>query len=238
MEVRIRVVLVEPEKEGNIGGVARAMKNFGLTQLYLVNPKVTVGVEARAYASHGVEVLEKAKIVGSLDEALEGVDCVVGTTAKISRSPSNLRRITIFPEELAKRLTEAPRGTVALLFGRESIGLLNKELERCDVLVTIPSNPKYPVLNVVTAAAVVFYELYKAFKAKGKVSYAKPADRKVVEAALKHFEGLMVASGIHGAKLDLTMKALKNLMGRGFLAKREATLLAGAFRKALLRVSS
>ncbi len=235
--MEVRVVMVEPEREGNIGGVARVAKNFSAQRLYLVRPKVSLGAEARAYAAHAVDLLEKAAVVDSLEEALNGASVVVGSTAKIARSPSNLRRVTIFPDELARRLSRFKEGVVALLLGRESIGLLNEELDVCDVIVTIPANPEYPVLNVVTAAGIILYELYKAFKVAGRASYAKPADRKIVQAALSHFEALMKASGLEGARLSLTVRALKNVLGRGFLARREASLLAGGFRKALLKLS-
>ncbi len=236
--MKIRVVLVEPEKQGNIGGIARVMKNFGLKELYLVNPKDQLGEEARAYASHAVDILESAIIVDDLSKALKGVNYIVGTTSKVGKSPSNLRRITLFPEALAERLVNAPRGVTAILFGRESIGLLNRELELCDVVVTIPANPQYPVLNVVNAAAIIFYELYKVAKEAGKVSYSRPADRMVVDVALKHFENLMAASGLKGSRLRLTVNALKNILGRSFISSREASLLAGGFRKALLKLSS
>lgn len=236
--MEIRVVLVEPLREGNVGGVARAMKNFGLTQLYLVNLKMKISDEARAYACHAVDILERMRIVESFDEAVKDVNYIVGTTAIVSKSSSNLRRITIFPEELAKSLVKAPRGTIALLFGREDRGLLNEEIEKCDVVVTIPSSSAYPVLNVVTAAAIIFYELFKYLKVRNKVSFAKPADRRVIEVLLKHFEDLMKSSGIYESRLDLTMKAFKNLLGRSFLYQREATLMAGAFRMALLKLRS
>ena len=237
--MRIRVVLVEPERQGNVGGIARAMKNFGLSELYIVNPKEGIGDEARAYASHAVDVLESSVIVDSLEEALKGVNYVVGTTAKPAKSPSNLRRIAIFPEELARKLASAPEGVTAILFGRESVGLLNRELDLCDVVVTIPASPQYPVLNVVTAAAIIFYEIYKATRCEGgRVSYARPADRMVVEAALRHFRGLMEAIGLKGSRLELTVSALKNVMGRSFISSREASLLAGGFRKALVRVAT
>lgn len=234
--MNVRVVMVEPEKEGNIGGVARVSKNFGVRQLVLVNPKTAIRDEARAYAAHAVDLLESARIVSSLAEALEESSVVVGSTAIAASSSSNLRRITVFPEEVARLLSRFKEGTVALLLGRESIGLLNEELDLCDVIVTIPASPSYPVLNVVTAAGIILYELYKAFNIKDRASYAKPADRKVVEAALNHFEALMKASGLKDTRLKLTVRAFKNVLGRSFLARREASLLAGGLRKALLKI--
>lgn len=233
----IRVVMVEPEKEGNVGSVARVMKNFGIRQLYLVNPKARLS-DARPYAAHAIDILESAVVVSSLQEALDGASVVVGSTAVPAGSSSNLTRITVFPEELARYLSRYEGGTAALLLGRESIGLLNKELELCDVVVTVPADPGYPVLNVAMAAGIILYELYKAFKVKHKVSYAKPADRKVVEVIISYFESLLKVSGLEGTRLKLTVKSLRNALGRSFLASREASLLAGGFRRIWLKLQS
>ncbi|MEM4699369.1 MAG: RNA methyltransferase [Candidatus Nezhaarchaeales archaeon] len=233
----IRVVMVEPEKGGNVGSVARVMKNFGIKQLYLVNPKAQLS-EARPYAAHAIDVLESAVVVSSLQEALDGVSIVIGSTAVSARSPSNLTRITVFPEELARYLLRYESGIAALLLGRESIGLLNKELELCDVIVTIPAASEYPVLNVAMAAGIILYELYKAFNVRQKASYAKPADRRVIEIIVSYFESLLRASGLEGARLKLTVKSLRNVLGRSFLASREASLLAGGFRRLWLKLQS
>lgn len=229
--------MVEPEKSGNIGSVARVAKNFGVKQLYLVNPKASLD-EAKVYAAHAVDVLESAVVVSSLQEALSDVSIIIGSTAKPASSPSNLTRITVFPEELARCLSRYEGGVAALLLGRESIGLLNRELELCDAIVTIPANPEYPVLNVAMAAGIILYELYKAFKVKHRVSYAKPADRRVVETVISYFESLLKIAGLEGTRLRLTVKSLRNALTRSFLASREASLLAGGFRKILLKVQS
>ncbi|MCX8204293.1 MAG: RNA methyltransferase [Candidatus Nezhaarchaeota archaeon] len=233
----VRMVMVEPEKGGNVGSVARVMKNFGFRQLYLVNPKAKLD-EARLYAAHASDILDSVVVVSSLKEAIADVSIIVGSTAVPATSSSNLTRITIFPEELARYLSRYRAGIVAILLGRESIGLLNRELELCDVVVTIPADPKYPVLNVAMAAGIILYELYKAFEVKQKVSHAKPADRKVVEAVISHFESLLKASGLESTRLRLTVKALRNVLSRSFLASREASLLAGGFRRILLKVQS
>jgi len=154
------VILVEPEKEGNIGAIARSMKNFGLTDLWIVSPKTPIQDEAYRYAKGGRAILEKAKVVQNLSEALQEIERTVGTTAIVSRSTRNLLRTAIDPARLASRLAETS-GRVALVFGRESSGLTNAELQKCNIIVNIPASEAYNVLNVATAASIVFYELFK-----------------------------------------------------------------------------
>lgn len=122
------MVLVEPEKEGNIGSIARSMRNFSLTDLYLVSPKIPVEDEAYRYATRGKEILKKARTVRTLSDALRGVDRVVGTTAIVGTSSRNILRVPIDPAQLASRLA-GTTGSVALLFGRESTA---STIENCN----------------------------------------------------------------------------------------------------------
>src|SRR5262245_32270479 len=135
---QIRVVLVRPTHPGNVGGTARAMKNMGLNKLYLVEPERFPGPEATARAADADDVLTDAIVCANLNEAIRGCHFVVGTSARsrhISWPSSD-------PSTCAQRLlTEAARGPVALLFGQERSGLSNAELDRCQLLVQIPSNP-------------------------------------------------------------------------------------------------
>jgi tRNA/rRNA methyltransferase len=155
---RIRLVLVEPKSEGNVGSVARAMKNFGQVELVLVNPP-ELGDECRGRALHAWDVVANAKTVRTLDEAIKGCDFVVGTTARVPDPDKSYLRNPIDARELPPRVTRVS-GVVALLFGREDFGLLNSELELCDLLVTIPSSPLYRSLNLAHAVTVVLYELF------------------------------------------------------------------------------
>jgi len=152
-----RVVLVEPQNEGNVGAVARVMKNFGVEDLVLVKP-CPLGPEARKRAMHGASILEKSTSVADLNEAVQGVDLIVGTSGVETSSEKKFARIAISPTDLETR-TAATGGLVALVFGREDFGLLAEDVERCDVLVTIPASAEYPILNISHAAAIVLYEL-------------------------------------------------------------------------------
>jgi len=153
-----RVVLVEPLNDGNVGAIARAMKNFGLEDLVLVRP-CAVGEEATKRAMHGIDVLKKAKTVFKEDEALKGVDFVAATSGIDTISEKKFPRISMSPRVFAEKVRETD-GTIALLFGREDFGLDNELIKKSDFLITIPANPKYSILNISHAASIVFYELF------------------------------------------------------------------------------
>ncbi|HUU07866.1 MAG TPA: RNA methyltransferase [Thermoplasmata archaeon] len=154
----IRIVLVEPLHDGNVGAIARAMKNFGLQELVLVRP-CAVGEEAVKRSMHAVDVLKSARTVFTEEEALEGVDYVVATSGIDTSNDKKFPRISMVPEAFAEKLKDFD-GTVAILFGREDFGLDNDLVKRCDFLVTIPANPLYPIMNISHAAAVLFYVLH------------------------------------------------------------------------------
>jgi tRNA/rRNA methyltransferase len=154
---QFRIVLVEPEYEINIGHVARVMANFGFSELYIVNPKVEIGFNARMFAKHASPLLQGAKIVFCLEDALKGCNFVVGTTGIVGRG-RNIIRNPITPAKFAGEAKKL-NGRFALLFGREGTGLNQGEIKRCDFLVTIPADKNYPVLNLSHALAIILYEL-------------------------------------------------------------------------------
>lgn len=152
----ICVILVETSHPGNIGAVARAMKNMGVSRLRLVNPRHFPSPEAEARASGATDILEQAQIFAHLADAL--VDCrlVMGTSAR----ERSLGWPVLDPRACAAQvLPESLLGPVALVFGRESAGLSNTELGHCHALIHIPTNPDYSSLNLAMALQVVLYEL-------------------------------------------------------------------------------
>ncbi|NOX92619.1 MAG: tRNA (cytosine(32)/uridine(32)-2'-O)-methyltransferase TrmJ [Gammaproteobacteria bacterium] len=158
MQARVRVVLVDTSHAGNIGAAARAMKNMGLTRLYLVNPKQFPHADATARASGADDVLARVTVCTTLDEALVGCHLVMGASARLR----NLSVPLLDPRQCAaKVLSEASGAGVecALVFGREHSGLTNDELGRCHHLVHIPTNPEYSSLNLAAAVQVLSYEL-------------------------------------------------------------------------------
>ena len=155
----IRVVLVETSHPGNIGAVARAMKNMGLSQLVLVRPKSFPDPEASARASGATDVLEAARVVPDLLSGIADCGLVVATTAR-ERDP-NIRVLEV-REAAAQAVEMSARGPVALLFGNERIGLTNDDLAHAHLLLRIPANPEYSSLNLAMAVQLVTYEVYRA----------------------------------------------------------------------------
>ena len=151
-----RIVLVHTSHPGNIGATARAMKNMGLTRLWLVRPKQYPDEQATWRAAGAADLLEQAVVVDTLDQAIAGCGLVVGTSARGRRIPWPL----LNPRETAAKIyPELSRHPVALLFGREDRGLTNEELQRCHLHVNIPANEDYSSLNLAMAVQVICYEL-------------------------------------------------------------------------------
>jgi tRNA/rRNA methyltransferase len=229
--VVIRVVLVEPEKAGNIGAIARSMKNFDLHDLWIVNPKTVISGEARAYAMRGLPILESAKITPDFQGALQGADVVIGTSSVAARSSSNITRVAITPEQLAERIIGAIE-TIAIVFGRESSGLTNQELGACDFMVTIPASHEYNVLNVATAASILFYEIFH----ETSIGTSEPASESSKDRLMMEFDELTQKCDVQTHRRKLTQRAFRNVISRSFISKRETSLLLGVFRKAVSRL--
>ena len=155
----IRFVLVEPSHPGNIGAVARAMKNMALSDLALVRPKAFPHPEATARASGADDVLAGAKVFDSLADALEGCGFVIATTA---RERDHNYRVMEVREAAERVVRESERGAVAVLFGPERIGLTNSDVDVAHALVRIPGNREYLSLNMAMAAQIVAYEIFQA----------------------------------------------------------------------------
>ncbi len=152
----IRIVLLNTTHPGNIGGAARAMKNMCLESLVLVSPREFPGEEATARAAGADDILSRARVCDSLDEALQGCHLVIGSSARSRRIAWPM----LDPPTAAARLvSEAAAGEVALLFGPERTGLTNEQLDRCHFLVSIPANPEFSSLNLAGAVQVLAYEL-------------------------------------------------------------------------------
>lgn len=159
----IQIILVETTHSGNVGSVARAMKTMQLSQLTLVNPQVTIDDQTRALSAGAIDVIENVKIVETLDEAIAGCDLVIGASARE-------RRLN-WPHLNAKQNAElviekAQQGSkIALIFGRERIGLMNEELQKCDYHLSIPANTEYSSLNLAMSVQIIAYEIYQVFLA-------------------------------------------------------------------------
>jgi tRNA (cytidine32/uridine32-2'-O)-methyltransferase len=153
----IRIVLINTFHPGNIGAAARAMKNMGLSDLWLVDPNDYPSEEAVSRAAGAKDLLANANIVSTLEEAIADCQLVVGTSARNRTFNLPVLDARTCAE---KAVGEARQGKVALVFGRETMGLHNHELQQCNFHVFIPSNPEYPVLNVAQAIQILCYEVW------------------------------------------------------------------------------
>ena len=156
--MNLKVVLVEPLYQGNVGSVARSIKNFGFSDLVLVNPCELEG-DARAMSSHARDVLENAVHVSSLSEAIKDSSIVIGTTGITgSKFHEHVRVPAYSPRDLKEKLSGVD-GNIAVIFGREDHGFTNEELKMCDIIASIPTSDIYPVMNISHAVTVILYEL-------------------------------------------------------------------------------
>lgn len=225
---RVRIVLVETSLSGNIGAAARAMKTMGLSQLVLVNPRDFPSAEATARASGADDLLARAKIVGSLADAIGGCQWVIGTSARMRSMEWPLYD----PREAAEQLmAESQDGDVAIVFGRERSGLSNDELDFCHALLQVPANPEYSSLNLAMAVQLVAYELRMrslSGETLVKPEFGTAASAEKVEGFYAHLEATLVDIG----SLDpddprYMMRRLRRLFGRTRLTEDELNILRG-----------
>jgi len=226
----VRVVLVEPSHPGNIGGAARAMKTMGLADLALVNPKRFPDPQAEWRAAGAQDVLDAATVYDSLAAALGDRQWVVGTGMLTRRIPWPMRNAA---DAAAEILALPPGSRVAIVFGRETSGLTNDELQQCNVHLQIPANPAYASLNLAMAVQVVAYELWRQSSANAAVEPHPAWDRPLapmahVEGMLGHLESVLAASGfIDRHNPGQTMTRLRRLFTRIGLDETEVQILRG-----------
>lgn len=224
----IILVIVGIQNPGNLGATARVMKNFGLKDLVLINPECDpLAEKALDRAKHAKDILKRAKLMDF--NYLKDFDYVIGTTSKIG-SDYNIPRVPITPEQLA--LTINKKAKTALLVGRESIGLTNKELNQCDFIVTIPTSKSYPAMNISHAVAIILYELFKSSKKKKLGDKITPMSKKEKDIILKKVDNIL--NKMYFAteqKRETQRKVWKRLITKAMLTKREAFALLGFLRK-------
>lgn len=229
---RIRFVLVEPTHSGNVGAVARAMKNMGLTRLVLVNPRCRIDADAIARAAGADDLLAAAELVQTLPEALTGCRLVVGTSARLRHLDWPMLDPRACGERLVAEAGEAG-GEVALLLGRESSGLSNEELARCHFLAHIPTNPGFGSLNLAAAAQVFAYEVFTAQQAGQVASVPMPdpadlAPAEAMEAFHVHLAEALVDLGFgHAEQSHRLLQRLRRLFHRARPDRVELNILRG-----------
>lgn len=228
-------VLFKPKSPGNIGAAARALKNMGLRDLRLVSgtgSQPAVGASAETMAVHGRDVLAAATVYPELDSALADRTVVVGTTARAGPYRGEARPIREVADELSA-LSRANR--IALVFGPEDCGLTNKELKSCQRLITIPTAPAYPSLNLAQAVMIVAYELMLAADAAREIPLERQwAQIPEVSAMLARMANALVAIGfLPEDNPDHIMFALRAILGRAGLRPRELDIFNGIARQIL-----
>lgn len=230
---RIRIVLVEPSHPGNIGGAARALKTMGLHQLVLVNPLRYPDPQAQWRAAGAQDVLDNTQVVATLDEAIGDCHWVVGTSTRSRRIPWP---VASAQEVVEMCLNQPQTAEIAILFGRETNGLANDELQRCHCHLQIPANPEYPVLNLAMAVQVVCYELCKQVSQLNDTYEPQPWDRRPatmaqVEGLLTHFSDALISSEfIDQNNPGQTLTRLRRLFARVQLDETEVQMLRGMLR--------
>jgi tRNA/rRNA methyltransferase len=234
---RLRFVLVETSRAGNIGAAARAMKTMGFGQLVLVNPRFPDALqdpEAVAFASGAQDVLEGARIVGSMAEALEGCNFAAAVSARLREfSPP-----VWMPRQFAGHVAGQGELNAALIFGNERFGLPNHIVEQCNVLINIPANPDYSSLNLAQALQVLAYECRVAIGAAAPASdvgfHGDAASLEQIEGMFGHLEQALVAIDFLDAdNPKKLMPRLKRLFARTQLETEEVNILRGIARQIL-----
>jgi TrmH family RNA methyltransferase len=235
----LAVAVVDAETPGNVGTIARAMKNFGFDDLLLVDPP-PLDPEGEAYGFAGrarEDVLPEAREL-TFDELVDGYHSIACTAVPNEDGRSHVRYPILTPVELPDRLDELD-GDIAVVFGRERVGLTNEELARLDEICSIPADSDYPSLNLGQAATIVLYEL----RSIGLDSTQHPAERHEladadeVERVHDRFGEFLDAIGHPKPKRAKAARMFRRLLGRADPTPREARTLTGIFRRGARRAA-
>jgi tRNA (cytidine32/uridine32-2'-O)-methyltransferase len=230
----IRIVLVETTHPGNIGAVARAMKNMQMDRLFLVSPKIFPHADATSRASGADDVLAAATVCSTLQEAVADCQIIIGASAR-SRTISWPE---LNPRQCAGQLAVAAiHDQVAIVFGRENSGLKNHELDICRYLLKIPTNSEFSSLNIAAAVQLVCYELFiaAAHEQKNVVAATDPlATSEQMESFYQHlFQTLTEIGFMHPEKSKSIMRRLRRVYNRTQLDTKELDILRGILRMSL-----
>ncbi len=231
----VDIVIVEPEIPGNLGAIARAMKNFGQERLVVVNPRFSMDdPDLKCRAKHANDVLEDAKVVESIK--MLDYDHKIGTTGKLS-SDYNLRRTPMTPKELVSCLKGIDVSRAAIFFGRETHGLTNEEMDMMDFVVNIPADPGYGIMNLSHSVAIILYELYSdegQERLKGRYKPIGNDEKKTIERL--HNEILDELDLESESKRNTQKTLFKKMVAKSMLSNREGHALLGLLRRIKERI--
>lgn len=232
MLAQCRVVLVRTHYPGNIGSAARAMKNFGLTDLVLVDPIADIKAhEARMLATNGVDLLNSAQIVPTLFDALQGCGMVLATAGEVDGTERETKRGS--PDELFPQFLAAlHHGPSALVFGPEPHGLSNEDLALCHALLHLPTDPAYTSLNLSLSVGITLYELRRLMQThlfSGIQRWQRPpASFEDLDRALVHLEtSLRELRFLYGQNADQLMQGFRHMITRALPTSQEVGMLHG-----------
>ena len=228
----ITIILIEPEHEGNVGAIARSMKNFGLTELILINPQCEINETLRNRAKHAQDVVDNITVINSFKD-LPKADVLIGTTARLG-TDYNINRSAIPISKLSEKISS--KQNIYILFGREGNGLTNEEIEECDLLVTVPAHKKYPTLNLSHAATILFYELFTQNISSTPsdkhnnhlIPISKNEKEQLTELYTKALNNIEFSTE---TKRETQKKLWKKIIAKSGITKRESFVLMGFFRK-------
>lgn len=229
------MILVEPKSPGNAGFAARVISNFGVNRLRIVGEDPRHESQAQIFSVHAHDLLESAGIFPDLSSAIQDMHAAWAATARSGRNHSVTRALVPL-EKLPNPLTM--EGNVAIVFGREDIGLTNEEILLCDLAFTIPVAPSYPSMNLSHAVAVVLYHLYSAYapEERKEPTEAKPATRKEREIVYKFFDEIVDRLTIKDFRKPIAKQVFRNLLGRSYMTGREVMTLTGVVRKVMEQI--
>ena len=219
-------VLVRPLQAGNVGSAARALKNMGFSDLRLVAPRAAAARMEAAMAAHARDVLLGARHYDELGDALTDCAVAIGTTCRPGLYRSG---VVAMREAAAQLIVEAATNRIAIVFGPEDTGLVNRELKLCQRLVTIPTAPEYPSLNLAQAVMLAAYELMLAAGVARQMPPPEPlAPSVMVDAMMERMSQALVSIGFLPAENpEHIMFALRAIFGRAGLSARELNILNG-----------
>lgn len=233
--MKLSIILVRPQHSGNLGSVARAMANMGLTSLRLVKPKADPkSMAARKMAMGGQGILRSAKVFDEMEEAIADLKLVAGTSRRKGKDRGNY----LIPQEFAQHAGGLPKSHgVGIVFGPEDHGLNKTEVALCQRIIHIPSHPRCPSLNLAQAVMVVAYEIFLRQQQSKKIIF-DPVEREVAsvgdfEGMVEDWRALLLESGFLHKKgnPDHLMRLFRNFLNRARPSSREVKILRGICRQ-------
>lgn len=253
---RWTVILISPQEGGNIGAAARAIRNFGAGGLRIVAPRCEVhGGDARKFASGAADLVRAAPVFDTLEEALADQQLSIGLTG-VSGRHHRLDCVELIPEQMLRG--QESRERCALVFGREDRGMLGEEMELCDFLWSLPTNPEFSSLNLSQAVLLALSSVAEAERQLGMTELGRglapssrtinplagsddpmdqPAEQHEMAILIERLETLMVRTGWKGdRRVRNSIGRFRNLLTRGNATRRDVRMLLGVFRQALLAI--